>query len=401
MLLWLVLAGMTAGVVGLLLHPLLAETRRAEQTSDGTAAVYRDQLAEIDAEAGRGLIGGEEAEAARREIARRLLARDAQATVPAAIPATPGESAGSRSRRLALPLSAMIGILLPLLAIATYVQTGAPDVPAQPIAARRSAPPVNPEMARLVATVEARLKENPDDGRGWDAIAPAYLRLGRFADAATAYTHANRILGETPKRLAGLAEALMFAGHGRVGPQAREALTKLVALDPGHVQARFWLAFAKEQDGDLKGAEVDYDKLLADAPADASWRPMVEERRQAVRSAATGNTEKPAAPREADASRAPAQPARGPTAADVAAAERMTAGDRQAMIDGMVSNLASRLEPVGKAPAGGQRLIRVWGVLGRAGEGGAAPGRARKSLGDEPQALAALSDLAKTLGLGT
>jgi cytochrome c-type biogenesis protein CcmH len=398
MLLWLVLAGMSAVVVGLLLHPLLVPGERATETQDGSTAVYRDQLAEIDTELGRGLIGPDEAEAARREIARRLIASDVQSPDGSAVPTASEQGSPKPPPRLTTRVAVTIAVLVPVVALATYLQTGAPGVPAQPIAARRATPPVNPEVAKLIGAVEARLKDNPEDGRGWDAIAPVYLRLARYAQAADAYTRANRLLGESPRRLAGLAEALMLAEDGRVGPEARDALQKLLALEPGHLQARFWLAFAKEQDGDLAAAAADYAKLLADAPKDASWRPMVEERQQAVRSALAGG-EGAATPGAGNS--LSGLLATGPTAADVAAAERMSPAERQAMIDSMVSGLAARLEKDGRDLAGWQRLIRALTVLGRTDEARAALGRARKSLADEPQALAALADLAKTLGLGT
>lgn len=389
MLLWLVLAIMTAVVVGLLLHPLLTRHDGAAAASvDGGSAVYRDQLAEVDAEAARGLIGAEEAEAARREIARRLIASAAPADEA---PATSPAAASQTTPWVAVAIAA----LLPLVALVTYIQTGAPGISAQPIAARRTAPPVNADLAKLIDAVEARLKANPEDGRGWDVIAPVYLRLARYPEAADAYARAGRLLGESARRLGGLAEARMLADGGRIGPEARAALTRLLELEPGHLQARFWLAFAKEQDGDLAAAATDYARLLDEAPRDVSWRPMLEERLQAVRGEAEGAKGAAMPP----AAAGPAAP--GPSASDIAAAERMSPADRQAMIDGMVSGLAARLEKDGRDLPGWERLIRAYTVLGRKDDAVAALGRARKSLADEPQALAALADLAKSLGLGT
>ena len=389
MLLWLVFAVMTAVVVGLLLHPLLVRREGAATTisPDGSGAVYRDQLAEVEVEAARGLIGAEEAEAARREIARRLIA---SATPSPEVPDSPAVASQGTPW-----VAAAIAALLPLVALVTYIQTGAPGLPAQPVAARRATPPVNAELAKLIGAVEARLKANPDDGRGWDVIAPVYLRLQRYAEAADAYAHATRLLGESARRLGGLAEARMLAEGGRIGPEARAALKRLLELEPGHIQARFWLAFAREQDGDLAAAATEYEKLLAEAPKDVSWRPMLEERLQVVRgeTGAGGSTATaPADPRSA---------VPGPSASDIAAAERMSPSDRQAMIDGMVGGLAARLEKDGRDLPGWERLIRAYTVLGRKDEAVAALGRARKSLADEPQALAALADLARSLGLGT
>ncbi|MGE0701610.1 MAG: c-type cytochrome biogenesis protein CcmI [Hyphomicrobiaceae bacterium] len=394
MLLWVIFALMTAAVVATLLHPLLRRPIAVAPGADGVTAVYRDQLAEIEAEAGRGLIGPEEAEAARREIARRLIAH-----APEAVPAPSAPVAGSASSgRLALAV--LLGACMPAVALGLYLLSGSPGLPSQPLAARKATPPVDAQMAKLISAVEARLAEHPEDGRGWDVIAPVYLRLARYNQAADAYRRAVRLVGETPRRLAGLAESLMLESGGRIGDEARSVLARLLVLEPDHVQARFWLTFAKEQDGNLAEAASEYAKLLAGAPADAPWRPMLEERLQAVRAALGGQTASGPGPSAA------AKPntetiVPGPGADDIAAAERKTPAERQAMIEGMVAGLAARLEKDGRDLAGWQRLIRALTVLGRKDEAVAALGRARKSFVDEPQSLAALADLARSLGLGT
>jgi len=391
MLLWVVFAVMSAGVVVMLLHPLLARRDDAAASVGAATAVYRDQLAEVEVEANRGLIGAEEAESARREISRRIIA---SAPTESDRPSEPAR-AGSESeapRRLRTRIAAATGLLLPLTAVAVYLQTGSPGIPSQSIEARRTAPAADSEMAKLISAVETRLKEHPDDGRGWDVIAPVYLRLGRYAEAAQAYAHAARLLGENARRLSGFAEAIMLRDNGRVGNEARNALKQLLKLEPGHVQARFWLAFAKEQDGQFAEAVADYEKLMAEAPSGAEWRPALEQRIAAARTA-LGQASS-AATDAGDAGK-------GPTAADIAAAGRLSPNDRQAMIDGMVSGLAARLEKDGRDLDGWRKLIRALTVLGRKDEAVAALGRARKSLAGEPQALAALSDLAKSLGLGT
>jgi cytochrome c-type biogenesis protein CcmH len=435
MLLWLVFAVLSAAVLAALLRPLLGRSDMPQPSEPGDAAVYRDQLAEIDAEAGRGLIGPEEAEAARREIARRLLASmppepraepaaaspaachptaaasdtappaaEAMAALRPSMPSGPAlRSAPSISRRARLA-AAVLGVLIPVAATAIYLRSGDPHLPAQPFAQRRPPTPVaNLELTKLITAVEARLAQNPHDGRGWDVIAPVYLRLGRYGDAAEAYENALRILGDSPQRLAALAEASMLANEGRVLPVARAALEKLLALDRDNVRARFWLAHAKEQDGDLAAAAADYEALLAKAPPGADWRKPVEERLAEVRAARAGkppaSPATPAAAGPAAAAGTPATP--GPTATDIAAAERLTPAERQAMIEGMVSGLAARLEKDGRDLAGWQRLIRALTVMGRKDEAIAALGKARKSFAGEPQALSALADLARALGLGS
>ncbi len=69
---------------------------------------------------------------------------------------------------------------LPVLALAIYLAVGSPGLPGRPYAARLNEPVEQASAADLVAKVEAHLRQHPDDGRGWDVLAPVYMRTGRF-----------------------------------------------------------------------------------------------------------------------------------------------------------------------------------------------------------------------------
>ena len=74
MLFWVALSVMTVAAVSAALWPLRHGPLAAATRSDGDSAVYRDQLDEIERDLAAGSIGAREAEAARVEISRRLLA---------------------------------------------------------------------------------------------------------------------------------------------------------------------------------------------------------------------------------------------------------------------------------------------------------------------------------------
>jgi cytochrome c-type biogenesis protein CcmH len=236
--------------------------------------------------------------------------------------------------------------------------------------------------------VEARLREHPEDGQGWDVIAPVYFKLGRFREAAAAYVTAARLQGETVRRLAGFAEASVLAADGIVSEEARVAYEKILKLEPGRPEPRFWLALAKEQDGKLDAALADYKGLLSDATADAPWRGAVESRIAEVSQRLGGTA-------------AGAVEPRGPTSADVAAAEKLAPGDRARMISQMVDGLAERLKRDGRDLAGWLRLVNAYVVLDRKDDARAALARARQHFPADEKALGELAALAKSLGLGS
>lgn len=382
MLLWTGFALLTAAVVAALTRPLLRAPEVVDEQG-GELAVYRDQLRELEADRERGLVGSEEAEAARVELARRLI-KEAERTG--------GEAARRAGQAVAGAGRWAVGAValgIPLAATALYLALGSPGLPARPLAERLAAPADKVSVAELVAKVEARLREKPDEGEGWDAIAPVYMRMQRFADAADAYERALRLLGESPQRLLGLGEALIMSSNGVVGEQARKTFERLRVLDPGHVEARFWLAIGKQQDGNRDGAVSDLQALLAEAPADAPWRAFVEERLAELGGTPPVGT----AAREQPAKTAPQGPA-----VDVS---RMTAEERTAFITQMVDGLAERLKANGNDLDGWVKLVRSLHVLGRREEATAALIDARRALNGNTQALATLDALAGSLGLGS
>jgi cytochrome c-type biogenesis protein CcmH len=376
MTLWFVLALMTLAAVFAVLWPL---SRRDRQDSDGAGrsgsdlAVYRDQLAEIDRDVAAGLIGTAEAEAARIEVSRRLIAAADRQDGEAAAP-----QRGAVFRRRAVALLALV--LLPLGALALYLSLGSPRLPGLPLAARVQEAPATRSLESMVAQVEAHLERNPDDGRGWEVLAPVYMRAGRFEEAVRARRNALRLLGATAPREADLGEAMVAAADGMVTAEAKTAFERALSLDKADVKARYYTGLAAEQDGRPQEAVRLWRELLASAPADAPYRPLIQS--SLARLAPTaGGTEA------------------GPSAEDMAAAGQLTPEQRGEMIRGMVARLSERLKADGADLEGWQRLLRAYVVLGDPEKARAALADARKALGADAEKRKKLDEFARGLGL--
>jgi cytochrome c-type biogenesis protein CcmH len=241
-------------------------------------------------------------------------------------------------------------MLLPLTGLCLYIIMGRPDLPSQPLEARLENP--GNDMAILVAKAERHLAENPDDGKGWDILAPIYFNTMRIADAETAYRNAIRLLGETAARLDGLAETLIAASSGVITDDARDVLTRSLKLEPENPRARFYIALGLEQAGKAEEARAGFEAIAKQSPPDAPWMPLVSEH-----IAKNGGT--PAAGNAPTAAAALG----GPTQADVAAADQMNSGDRQQMIRGMVDSLDAKLTENPDNLDGWLRLVRSYMVL--------------------------------------
>lgn len=387
MLVWFVLALLTAIVLFVLLRPLMVAHDEARAAESFDAAIYRDQLNEIESDRARGLIGETEAEAGRVEIARRLLAADEKAR-----DADRAKTTGGIAKAAIL----IVGAALPVLSLGLYLTYGSPRLPDQPLAARLQDPVNEQNIEALVAKVEARLRENPDEGEGWEAIAPIYLRWGRYNEAAEAYARAVNLLGPSAKLLSGQGQAIVLANDGLVTPQARAVLEDALKRDGTLIEPRILIAIAKEQDGQFKEAINDWRALLANAKDDQPWRAMVEKRMQAAEAHLAGAplAIEPSAPAVAGQ-----EGATGPTSADIAAAQAMDPAQRQAMVEQMVQRLATRLEEDGGSITDWLRLVRAYTVLERRDDAVKALGRAKTEFSGDTQALEELDRLATELGL--
>jgi cytochrome c-type biogenesis protein CcmH len=375
-LIWVIFAALTALVLYVLLRPLMAGSAAEGTRAAFDATVYRDQLEEVERDRERGLIGDADAEAARLEIARRLLAADAEERGGA------NAAAKHPERLVALGLAAML--------------------PDQPLVARLEDPSHSQDLQVLVAKVEARLREHPEEGEGWEVIAPVYMSWQRYAAAAEAFRQTIRLLGESPKRLAGYGQALVLANDGVVTEDAHKALERALVLDPKLIEPRILLTIAKEQDHQFAAAAEGWRGMLANAPQDAPWRKLVEER-LAQDEAQLGGSPAPGAPM-ASGQQGPGaitQGGGGPTQDQVAAAQQMSPAGRQAMIETMVQRLADRLAQNSDDLPGWLKLVRAYSVLDRKDEAVKALARAKTAFSGNAEAIQQLDALAAELGLNS
>ena len=366
---WIVFGFMTLAAVACVVWPLSKSCFPVLSVCGDDLPFYRDQLRALERDVADGYVCAAEAAGSRAEIARRLIAAADRPT--AAVP-----DAG-RQRRLFATASA-VAIALPFASLLFYKHIGAPQLGDLPLAARLAAPDPN-DLPAAIAHLEGHLATHSKDGRGFAALAPIYMRLGRYADAAQAFERVLALLGETADRRVALGEALLQAGGGTVTPDAKAAFAKALVDDPKLPQARFYLGLAALQDGDKDQARALWSGLASDAPPEASWRPMVEARLAAL----DGNVSPLGAPS-------------GPAAATIAA---LPAADRLQAIHGMVDGLASRLQADGHDAEGWLKLVRAYTVLGETDKAKGALAEARRSLANDAGSLARLEGLARELGL--
>lgn len=399
---WLVLV-LAAALVALTIAIAL---RRQPGGADAAVAIYRDQLTEIDRDRDRGVLSPDEAERVRAEVARRLIEADrAQGSL------APERAGPGRWATLA------VAALLLVIPLGLYAWIGLPEAPDLPLQmrykmaadmranrpsqaegeARWGTPWVAPKDAdpsylALVEKLREAVKTRADETEGWVLLARHEAALGNYKAAAEAQGRLLTLKGDAAPAsdFAEYGTLMVQAAGGYVSPEADEAFTRALKLDPKEPEARYFmgLMFAQTLRPDL--AFRLWRPLLDEGPADAPWNAAI---RQMI----------PTVAAEAGVRYAPPPPmmagAPGPSAADVEAAGQMSAADRQEMIRGMVDRLGERLANEGGPATDWARLITALGVLGQTDRAKAILAEAETTFAKDAQGLEAIRAAGRQAGI--
>jgi cytochrome c-type biogenesis protein CcmH len=384
-----VLAGLTAIVVGMLVWPMLRKAKAPPSRAAFDMEVHRDQLEEIARDLARGTVDAREAQAARAEIGRRMLALAGEPAVE------PAHTGGSRL------LAAALAVAIPAAAFALYIDRGAPGAPGVPFAEQQAnGTNQDPQLVEFARALRARVANNPGDLEAWVRLAQVSAAFNMADDALAAWRAADRLAGERPELAGPLGEAAVLAANGQVTPEAQRAFARVLAADPGDPRARYYAGRALAQAGDLNAAlRMWFDLAAASAP-DAPWLPTVREAlAQAAREARVDLARLRPSPdnRPAVSSLAPPQSvfAAAPPQAPPPGGQALLAlpeAERAQAIRGMVEGLAARLAAQPDDLEGWQRLARSWQALEEPEKALAAYARAAEMAPDQIPVLDAYAD---------
>jgi cytochrome c-type biogenesis protein CcmH len=343
MMLWVIFAVLALATVALLVTPLLRRARDPLARSAFDLQVYREQLAELERDQERGVLPPDQAEAARTEIHRRILAAEEQ------------EGAAAPKSRLHLPLALVLGLGVPVIAGLLYAHLGSPGLPGRPFAARQADPAF--KMAALLDQLATRLKTQPD-GEGYRRLGQGYMSLQRYQEAADAFKEAQALGIDDPEMTAAWGESVALNQGGMVGPEARQLFLKALSEDPQNPSARFYIGLGYAEIGDYKKAVAIWRDLEKDSAEDAPW--LTTLRQHIAQAAKQGGFD------EATVEPAPPEIPAGaaPKSGQAAAIASLPPEQRDATIRSMVEGLAQKLKDKPDDFDGWMRLALSYKVLG-------------------------------------
>jgi cytochrome c-type biogenesis protein CcmH len=352
---WALSAAMTLVALVFVLVPLL----RARGEPDGptareaTLAVLRGQRQEIEADIAAGNLPA----AARDEALAELVDRAGEDLPPEA----PASKRAPPPAGKPWVTAAVTAVAVPALAFGLYAAIGSPaavDLKAMPrISSGGANPSHDKELVAMIDSLAQKVKERPDDARGWELLARSMASLGRFEESAAAYAHLNKIAPNDPNVLADYADALGMTQGRVLRGKPRELAEQALAIDPKHHKA-LALAGTAAMDAAEWGAAMGYWQRLAaavppDSPDVAQLKQIIEEVRQRAG---------PGYNFEAPTKVAQAAPAKPPASAP-AAAPKATAAP--AASPGSISGSVALAPDIARQVSGSEHLF----VFARA-EGG-------------------------------
>ena len=191
--------------------------------------------------------------------------------------------AGSAKERI---IGLLVLTTIPLAGLVMYQYIGTPEaISIQAASPRQSAQTQQPhssqqpEMEEMVAQLQQRMAENPDDPEGWVILGRSLKTMQRYPEAVTALTNANRLVPNTPMIMIELAEARLFAsGQAKISPESKQLIESALAIDPQQQKGLWLFGMAAAQEGDEARAIAVWQQLLAQLdPASGGARTVTQQ----------------------------------------------------------------------------------------------------------------------------
>ena len=224
---------------------------------DLNVSIYRQKLTEL--EENEENLNPEQIAQVRQEIELGLL-QDADDQAPTA------SGISTQAQKLTVMV---VALCIPLLAFSLYSRL-APEPfeqllsyePAATKARKNNLPPVQ----EMVAKLEAKMQQSPDDAQGWQLLGRSYFVMGRYDDAAMSYGRAHALLGDEPDLLADYAEALAMSQGGGMKGQPDKLIDKSLAKQAQHPKSLWLGGLAAFQTGRYQMAIQRWQTLLSMHP---------------------------------------------------------------------------------------------------------------------------------------
>jgi len=272
----------TLVTLGLLIWPLRKNRNSISYARQAQNIHYaKERIHELDEQLKNASISATDYEALKLEI-ESTLADDIDIAKQNA--GNEGIANSPKSNKLVISLLCTI---IPIGALGFYYFVGTPEsfTLAKQTSSPRSVPDAN-DINKMLAAAEQRLKDQPNDSKGWNVLAKTYFQLGRYDDAKRSMLNLMRIEGESAALLTSIADVTSLAAGNRLFGEPEDYIKRALKIDPDYPQALWMAGMAALQTEDPHTAVKHWDRLLPllnDSPQEQQeLRQVIEETRSQI-----------------------------------------------------------------------------------------------------------------------
>lgn len=181
----------------------------------------------------------------------------------------------------------VLALAVPLVAGGLYYATNRATL-GQLAEVGRASPDVPPMVMEMVARLEQRLAQQPDDAEGWARLGRAYQVLERWDEARAAYGRAHALAPNDAEIISAYAGFLISENPGDPSPEAVKLFGRLHEMEPEHPGALWVLGLASYNASEFSRAVRYWESLLEVLPPESEVEPQVRRAIEAARAQAEG-----------------------------------------------------------------------------------------------------------------
>ncbi|WP_114662925.1 c-type cytochrome biogenesis protein CcmI [Polynucleobacter necessarius] len=224
------------------------------------AAIYRDELDRLAAEHAAGRINVQEYEMSRSEMRQRLFQDTNEEDDKAVMGST---------KKVIIGLS----IFIVLLSSGLYFYLG--DI-ARVAQQKQQQPMTQAGVEQMMSDFAQKMEKDPSNLQGWAMLGRSYRILGRYADAANAYSRAGTFIDNAPELLAEYADALVAVANGNFSGKPLQLINQALKLDPNNLLALWLSGSAAFNGGNYKSAVQNWQKIAQQLPPNSEEARAIE-----------------------------------------------------------------------------------------------------------------------------
>jgi len=262
---WLIVAGLILAALAMLVPALLKKQLPVDDDhQQRNIKIARQRLAELKQQLQDGVLTQTQFDEQYAEL--QLILND---DIQAAVLTQPS----NRQGRWVIPL---LALLLPCLSVFIYLMLG--DVNAlNKIELQANETKAAENVAQMIAKLEQRLRQQPDDMEGWKMLARSYSYLQQYQQAADVYAKLYRMQPEDIDVQLQYANNLAMSRGGRMAGEPEQLIGRVLQKQPENNNALWLAGMAKAEQGDYKQAKHYWEKLAALLPANSESLPQVRQ----------------------------------------------------------------------------------------------------------------------------